>query len=248
MKRNNQKTSERFKECFENAKIKQAALVNRINSIAIQSGKQSKELESDYIPSSHLSNYKNYDPTSPKRQRPIPDEHIPIIAQALKIHEGYLFGDDDYQCNNYSDYCERKKLFENPDFSKYDRILAPAGLLLSASAERDESIIYTFTASGNRKEFTEADMEFFYNAIIDTIRKMGNDYVSYEDYPLSGNKKEWDRYLKWHPDFFDDPSNKTYFYHLYEKAIKESKTDNKAAGRPQPSPKRNGGKKNEKAT
>lgn len=163
-------TGQRISECMERNGYKQSKVISDTEKRTTKDGKMLK------IDKSRMSKYI-------KGTLHVPDDVLKEIAITLHVHAGYLSGDDGFQCDTYAEYCDRKKLNENPDFLKYDALLAPAHLLLSCfvdDAEYSEThgeYIYTIVCMNEkthkqeyRSELTSAEMEQLYNALCDQIR------------------------------------------------------------------------------
>lgn len=99
-------------------------------------------------------------------------DNIPVLANTLEVYEGYLSGDDNFQCEDYSEYLEYKQL-DFADINKYMQILFPA-LLISASTDSN-LIEYAATLKEDiqtKKRFTVEEMEIFYKSILEKLKEI----------------------------------------------------------------------------
>lgn len=189
MKKDNCLIGKRIGECLKHQKMTQAELLRVLERKKQPMSKQ------------NLSGIIN-------RGTPLADEKIRTIAEILNVYPEYLFGEKPL-CESYDEFKEVMNLDNDPNFSKYKKVLDPAKLFLSSSVNSGGILEYTVTDSDTRirKDFSSDDIALFYSKIIEAIRDLFNDYE--DDIPIDFHDPEkWIRYFSWHPNEFNDDIKK----------------------------------------
>lgn len=112
---------------------------------------------------------------------------LTALSKALDVEKGYLSGDDNFQCDDYTEYLEYKAL-NNTELSKYNRLLLLGDMFVSASIENNNQTEYSVRPKNDMstcKRFSEKSMELFYNKIIEELKESAKKH--FNDYEEEGD-------------------------------------------------------------